>query len=166
MLADNGGPTQTIALLDADNNSAIDAIPLEDCTDTQGAPVLFDQRGVSARQAADGNCDIGAFELVQGAPVTIADVIELFDAAVADGTLRGAGPGNSARGRLNALRNMLLAAGELLEQGDVDGACAQLQDAADRTDGDFPPPEFAQGPAAPDLFDAITELQDALGCFA
>jgi len=160
LLADNGGPTLTIALIDAATNPALDAIPVADCS------VATDQRGVSRPQPADGNCDIGAFELVQGAPVTIADVIELFDAAVADGTLRGAGPGNSAAGRLKALRNMLLAAGDLLEQGDVDAACSQLQDAADRTDGAFPPPDFVQGEAAPDLLDAITELQDELGCFA
>jgi len=60
---------------------------------------------------------------------------------------------------------MLLTAGELLEQGDVDGACAQLQDAADRTDGASPPPDFVQGDAAADLLDAITEVQDELGCF-
>ena len=61
---------------------------------------------------------------------------------------------------------MLLAAGDLLEQGDVDAACAQRQDAADRTDGAFPPPDFVQGPAAADLLDAITEVQDELDCFA
>ncbi len=170
LLADNGGLTQTIALVVPDDptiaNPALDAIPLEDCTDTEGTPVTADQRGVSRPQPADGNCDIGAFELVQEAPVTIADVIELFDQAVADGTLMGAGPGNSAKGRLNALRNMLLTAGELLEQGDVAAACTQLQDAAERTDGAALPPDFAQGPAAPDLLDAITELQDGLGCFA
>jgi CSLREA domain-containing protein len=160
LLADNGGPTQTIALLDVDTNPALDAIPLADCA------VAIDQRGISRPQPADGNCDIGAFELVQEASVTIADVIELFDQAVADGTLTGAGPGRSAAGRLNALRNMLLAAGDLLAQGDVDGACRQLQDAADRTDGASPPDDFVQGEAAPDLLDAVTELQDELGCFA
>jgi len=160
LLADNGGPTQTIALLDADDNPALDAIPFADCD------VDTDQRGVSRPQPADGNCDIGAYELVQDASVTIAGVIELFDDAVADGTLMGAGPGKSPPNRLNALRNMLLTAGDRLEQGEVDAACRQLQDVADRTDGAFPPPDFAQGPAAPDLLDAITELQDELGCFA
>jgi hypothetical protein len=159
----NGGPTETHALLE--DSPAIDHIPADQCTDIAGMLVATDQRGVSRPQPfPDGDCDIGAFELVQAASVTIADVIELFNDAVADGTLVGAGPGNSAAGRLNALRNMLLTAGELLEQGDVDGACAQLQAAADRTDGAFPPPDFVQGEAAPDLFDAITEVQDELGC--
>ena len=166
LLTDNGGPTGTIALLDTSDHPALDAIPLEDCTDPQGAPVTADQRGVDRPQPADGDCDIGAFELVQEAPFSIVDLIELFDQAVEGGTLTGAGPGRSAAGRLNALRNMLLAAGELLEQADVDGACTQLQDAAERTDGASPPPDFVQGEAAPDLLDAITEVQEELGCFA
>jgi len=165
LLADNGGPTRTIALLDSPDSPAIDAIPSMDCTDVDDMPVLFDQRGINRPQPfPDGDCDIGAFELVQDASITIADLIELFDQAVGDGSLVGAGPGGSAAGRLNALRNMLLTAGELLEQGDVDGACRQLQDAADRTDGAFPPPDFVQGEAAPELLDAITEVQDELGC--
>jgi hypothetical protein len=152
---------------DADTHPAIDHIPAIECTDAEGMLVETDQRGVDRPQPfPDGNCDIGAFELMQEAPITIADLIELFDDAVDDGTLVGAGPGGSAAGRLNALRNMLLAAGDLLDQGDVDGACTQLQDAADRTDGDFPPPDFAQGDAAEELLDAITAVQDELGCFA
>jgi CSLREA domain-containing protein len=58
-LADNGGSTQTHALL-ADS-PAIDAVPLADCTDLAGNPVATDQRGVARPQGAA--CDIGAFEL-------------------------------------------------------------------------------------------------------
>ncbi len=58
-LADNGGPTQTHALLAG--SPAIDAIPLADCTDPDGNPVTTDQRGVSRPQGV--GCDIGAFEL-------------------------------------------------------------------------------------------------------
>jgi YVTN family beta-propeller protein len=96
--------------------------------------------------------------------VTIAEVIALFDQAVADGTLVGQGSGASAQARLNALRNMLVAASDLLEQGDVDAACGQLRDVANRTDGASPPPDLVQGPAAPDLFDAVTALREGLGC--
>jgi choice-of-anchor A domain-containing protein len=53
-LADNGGPTQTIALLTG--SRAIDAIPATACA------VSTDQRGV-ARPQGNG-CDIGAFELM------------------------------------------------------------------------------------------------------
>jgi hypothetical protein len=60
-LADNGGPTQTHALLTG--SPAIDA---GDDTTCAAAPVNdLDQRGVSRAQGA--LCDIGAFELVQSA---------------------------------------------------------------------------------------------------
>jgi hypothetical protein len=63
-LQNNGGPTQTIALLPS--SPAVDAIPVANCTDTNGNPVSTDQRGVSRPQGP--NCDIGAFELVQNVP--------------------------------------------------------------------------------------------------
>jgi YVTN family beta-propeller protein len=98
------------------------------------------------------------------AVVTIAAVIALFDQAVADGTLVGQGPGNSAPGRLKALGNKLRAASDLLARGDIAAACGRLQDVANRTDDAFPPPDFVQGPAAPDLLDAVTALREQLGC--
>lgn len=62
-LADNGGPTQTIALLPG--SPAIDAISAEYCVwdddsdpDTPPVPLLTDQRGAPRT----GPCDIGAFE--------------------------------------------------------------------------------------------------------
>ncbi|HEY4046915.1 MAG TPA: choice-of-anchor Q domain-containing protein [Acidobacteriaceae bacterium] len=63
-LQNNGGPTQTIALLPA--SPAVDAIPVANCTDTQGNPVTTDQRGVSRPQGK--GCDIGAYELIQSVP--------------------------------------------------------------------------------------------------
>jgi len=63
-LQNNGGPTQTIALLPT--SPAVDAIPVSPvnyCTDVTGMPVTTDQRGVSRPQGPA--CDIGAFELVQ-----------------------------------------------------------------------------------------------------
>jgi uncharacterized repeat protein (TIGR01451 family) len=63
-LADNGGSTQTRALLAG--SAAIDKIPLASCTD-QSSPtplaVATDQRGVPRPQPAGGNCDIGAYEV-------------------------------------------------------------------------------------------------------
>ena len=57
-LADNGGPTQTIALRDAVDNPALGG------ADPATAPAT-DQRGVARPQPAGTNPDIGAFELGQ-----------------------------------------------------------------------------------------------------
>jgi len=59
-LKNNGGPTQTIALLAT--SPAVDAIPASGCTDVSANPVTTDQRGVARPQGSA--CDIGAFELV------------------------------------------------------------------------------------------------------
>ncbi len=70
-LKNNGGPTQTIALLPG--STALDAIPLgstDYCTMTDGTTsVATDQRGVE--RPGGSACDIGAFELVQTMTVTI-----------------------------------------------------------------------------------------------
>ena len=58
-LQNNGGPTQTIALLTG--SPAVDAIPVADCTDASGNRVTTDQRGIGRPQGPA--CDIGAFEL-------------------------------------------------------------------------------------------------------
>ncbi len=63
-LQNNGGPTQTIALLST--SPAVDAIPVAACTDTNGTAIAADQRGVTRPQGS--GCDIGAFELVQNMP--------------------------------------------------------------------------------------------------
>ena len=61
-LADNGGPTQTHALLtgediEIDGSVAIDAVPSESCGEDE------DQRGV--RRPSGEGCDVGAYELLQ-----------------------------------------------------------------------------------------------------
>ncbi len=60
-LQDNGGPTETHALLPG--SVAIDWIPLADCLDADGVSLNEDQRGVSRPQGIA--CDVGAFELEQ-----------------------------------------------------------------------------------------------------
>lgn len=59
-LQNNGGPTQTVALLS--NSPALDAIPDSACTDLNGSAVITDQRGAVRPQGA--GCEVGAFELV------------------------------------------------------------------------------------------------------
>lgn len=58
-LADNGGPTQTHALIPGPINSALDAIP-SGTNNCGSAPFDVDQRGVVRPQGAQ--CDRGAFE--------------------------------------------------------------------------------------------------------
>jgi predicted outer membrane repeat protein len=58
-LADNGGPTQTHALLST--SVAIDAVPFGECTLPEGTELETDQRGVTRPQG--DACDVGAFEL-------------------------------------------------------------------------------------------------------
>jgi hypothetical protein len=66
LLKDNGGPTQTIALVLP--SIAIDRIPSFACTDATGNPLYTDQRGVARPQPTGGYCDVGAFELVPSTP--------------------------------------------------------------------------------------------------
>jgi hypothetical protein len=66
-LQDNGGPTETHALLPG--SPAIDA---GSCTDIGGSPVTEDQRGVGRPQGA--TCDIGAYESTQGTGIVKGDV--------------------------------------------------------------------------------------------
>lgn len=67
-LADNGGPTQTIAL--QSSSSAIDAIPVADCTDQASPPnpITTDQRGFPRPDAGEQVCDIGAYEFQDSPP--------------------------------------------------------------------------------------------------
>jgi hypothetical protein len=95
--------------------------------------------------------------------VSVADILSFFDASVADGTLYGAGPGKSAKGRLNALRNMIEAAGDLLDTGLSEEACKKLMNAHKHCDGEPRPPDFITGPAASTLASMILDLIESLG---
>lgn len=57
-LTDNGGATPTHALMAG--SPAIDAVPVADCTNVTGTPILNDQRG--ALRPAGAACDIGSYE--------------------------------------------------------------------------------------------------------
>ncbi|MGH8011089.1 MAG: choice-of-anchor Q domain-containing protein, partial [Candidatus Binataceae bacterium] len=70
-LANNGGPTETIAL--QPTSPAVDAIPFADCTDLSSPPnqLTTDQRGEprpDPEDGANGACDIGAYELQASTP--------------------------------------------------------------------------------------------------
>jgi hypothetical protein len=68
-LVDNGGPTQTHALLQF--SEAIDGTMAQGCIDETGALLATDQRG--APRVAYARCDVGAFEF--GSIVPVVDLI-------------------------------------------------------------------------------------------
>ncbi len=94
----------------------------------------------------------------------IANVLEFIDTAVSDGTLAGSGNGNSSENRLNALINMIEAAGDLIEQGQIVEACDQLASAFKKTDGLPKPSDFVEGESASELATRIQDLRTELGC--
>jgi hypothetical protein len=99
--------------------------------------------------------------------VSIADILAFFDTSVANGSLVGNGPGRSAERRLNALRNQIEAAGDLIEDGLIEEACQQLMVAYTRADGEVPPgspPDFIEGPHASELAVMIQNLRISLDC--
>ena len=92
------------------------------------------------------------------------DIVAFMDASALSGELAGTGRGNSATKRLNALRNMIIMAKALIDQGDIPAACVQLQDAYEKTDGNTTPPDLVSGDAAEELAGMIQELMSSLGC--
>ena len=66
LLQDNGGPTQTQALLEG--SPAIDVANPTGCTDNLGATLTADQRGFV--RPAGGRCDMGAYEFDSPGPPT------------------------------------------------------------------------------------------------
>jgi hypothetical protein len=94
----------------------------------------------------------------------IAAVLAFIELSVDEGLLAGDGPGSSAANRLNALVNMIEAAGDLIEDGLYDEACGQLAAAAKKCDGQPNPPDFVTGEAAPAMCFLIELLRETLGC--
>jgi hypothetical protein len=92
----------------------------------------------------------------------IEKIQEEFDNAVSTGDLVGEGQGNSSKGKLNALRNMLERAAELIYQGKIDAAIQQLEDVYCRGDGISRPPDFVAGAAAASFAQNVQFLIDSL----
>lgn len=81
----------------------------------------------------------------------IQDILDFFDASVANGTMQGYGPGNSASKRLKALRNMIESASDLINAGDFAQAVDQLESVLKKIDGVSKPQDFAVGEAVAEL---------------
>ena len=91
-------------------------------------------------------------------------ILDFFDGSVVDGSLVGEGTGESANGRLSALTNMMEASDDLIQDGDIDGACQQLLDVYERVDGIGPPADFVSGNTAQNLASIIQGMREDLGC--
>lgn len=94
----------------------------------------------------------------------ITDILQFITESVSNGTILGAGAGNSGPGRLGALQNMIESAGSLIGSGHITEACAQLQEVLSRTDGVPRPPDFATGTAAADVAYRVQTLRSTLQC--
>ncbi len=116
--------------------------------------------------------------------ISINNIIAFFDTSVASGTITGNEGGKendytlaslqqnvqaskkdkSADNRLNAFRNMLEEAGQLIDNGDIEDACGQLKSSYKKCDGNDLPPDFVKGYSAPELAEMINELRANLEC--
>lgn len=141
-LKDNGGPTQTIALVPG--SPVIDAIPsgINSC----GAAIATDQRGVTRPQGT--GCELGAFELMQKTPAQL-----LADLAI---LVNGVGPGTS-------LADKVKQAQAYLRSGDVSHVCSTLSafinEVAAQKGKTVNPPSFAD-----DLIAQAQGIKTLLGC--
>ncbi|HEY94258.1 MAG TPA: hypothetical protein G4O15_04920 [Dehalococcoidia bacterium] len=92
----------------------------------------------------------------------IEEIQEIFDESVDSGDLVGEGPGNSSRGRIKAIENMLQRVEELIDDGRVDEAIQQLEDILKKVDGNPKPPDFISGNEATHFAELIQNLIDDL----
>ncbi len=97
----------------------------------------------------------------------INDILTFIDVSIANETLVGTGPGNSALNRIKALKNMIESAGDHIESGDLEKACEQLYNIYLKMDGAAPPispPDFVGGDAREELENMILKLMQDIGC--
>jgi hypothetical protein len=111
-----------------------------------------------------GGLWLSELEISFASPPTIEAILEFFDESVANNTLEGDGPGNSANSRLNAFRNMLESSFALINIGDIEGACLQLNNILLKCDGVSPPEDFVIGSSVTELNNMIMGLMSELGC--
>ena len=89
----------------------------------------------------------------------IEEIQDEFDNAVAGDGLEGVGQNaTSAKGKLNALRNMLERAEDLIDQGNIPAAIQQLEDVYRKVDGDPKPPDLASGSEASAIAEMLQDL--------
>lgn len=92
------------------------------------------------------------------------DVVTFFEESVDSGDLEGVGPGSSANNKLKTLNNMLENIVDLIEAGDITGACQQISDTMKKCDGTTPPPDFVTGDDRAGLYSLLDGLWLTYGC--
>ena len=96
-------------------------------------------------------------------PVTIADIIDFYDASVAEGDIVGIKKGKiSAEEREALFRDILVEAQDLI-LNEME-ACRTLNEAIRACDGVPNPPDYIEGQAVEDLISMIEELMVVLDC--
>ena len=148
---------------DANGTVIADAVKFES-VDVTGSTIIIDNTDVGFSTVGDWTCEEGVPGAYEAYPPTIEEILAFFDDSVEHDLLWGIGPGRSAANRLNALRSMIETAGDLIEAGDIEGACGQLMAAFLKCDGEEIPPNFAEGPGAEHLSGIIDDLMTNLGC--
>ncbi|MCW4012589.1 MAG: hypothetical protein NWF07_06305 [Candidatus Bathyarchaeota archaeon] len=140
-------------------NEAWDFDGLNDGQTVYGRVVVAD---VSGRSTSSPNATAIIPNRTTPTTPDIDDILAFFNDSVANQGLVGFGPGNSSKGRLDALRNMIEAAANLIGKGHIDEAYALLQNVYLRLDGNPQPPDFACGSAVSELVNMIQQLINSL----
>jgi hypothetical protein len=153
-------------------NAVVPAITLTLVTDLRNPPGVLPVYSTSIHFPGEGGLILKELRdlsysvvAVPEPPPSVMDILAFFDNAVVAGELFGDGPTtNSAGNRLKALRNMLEAAADPFELGELDAACDPLEAALRKADGSESPPDFVTGPSALRLAMKIEELRRYLEC--
>jgi hypothetical protein len=98
--------------------------------------------------------------------VTIDTLMDFFIQSVANCTLTGSGPKETAQIRLAIFGIILYSANRQLNNGQTETACRLLLSAAKTCDQLPDPPDLVTGPARPQLFQMLLDLMETMPCNA
>ncbi len=102
--------------------------------------------------------------LVEEPSQAVSGLLAFIDDAIGNEMISGKGPGKSADNRVNALKNMLESAGDLIDEGLIQDACEQLNSIYKKVDGMPKPPDFISGEAVPGVATGVLEIMSDLSC--
>jgi hypothetical protein len=91
-------------------------------------------------------------------------LLQYIDMAVAQGDLWGNGNESYGPNKIEALKDMVESTGDLIDSGDYDIACSQLDSIYALIDGALRPKDLVEGPATVTIALAILEILNDLGC--